>query len=111
MSPVVNYMSQDKTTLEEIVKKEMSKCSWCREELELLLKYKDVVKRALLDAVRRTHSCVLHYGYIYDEIYSLIDDEEVATSLTIDDGKQTLQRDRRLDYSTSNASPFFYDKS
>ena len=69
------------TALEEVAEKEMSKCSWCREELELLLKYKDVVKQALLNAIRRTRSCVLYYGYIYDEIYSLIDDEDVAWSV------------------------------
>ena len=68
-------------TLEEVVKKEMSKCSWCREELELLLKYKDVVKQAVLNAIRKTRSCVLRYEYIYDEIYSLIDDEDTAWSV------------------------------
>jgi hypothetical protein len=66
--------------LEDVVKKEMSKCSWCREELELLLKYKDVVKRAVLNAIMKTRSCVLRYEYIYDEIYSLID-EDVAWSV------------------------------
>jgi hypothetical protein len=68
-------------TLEEVVEKEKTKCSWCREELELLLKYKDVVKRALLNAIKKTRSCVLYYEYIYDEIYSLIDDEDVAWSV------------------------------
>jgi len=63
-------------TLEEVVEKEKAKCSWCREELELLLKYKDVVKQALLNAVKKVRSCVLRYEYIYDEIYALIEDED-----------------------------------
>jgi len=66
-------------TLEEVVEREKSRCSWCREELGLLLKYKDVVKQALLNAVKRARSCVLYYEYIYDEIHSLIDDEDVAS--------------------------------
>jgi hypothetical protein len=73
--------AQNGVALEETVKKEMLKCSWCREELELLLKYKDVVKQAVLNAIRKTRSCVLRYEYIYDEIYSLIDDEDVARSV------------------------------
>ena len=65
-------------TLEEVVEKEGKGCSWCREDFEFLLRYKDVVKQALLNAVRKARSCVLRYEYIYDEIYSLIDDEDVA---------------------------------
>jgi hypothetical protein len=65
-------------TLEEVVEKEKARYSWRGEELELLLKYKDVVKQALLNAIRKTRSCVLRYEYIYDEIYALIEDEDVA---------------------------------
>jgi hypothetical protein len=68
-------------TLEEVVEKEKTKCSWCREELELLLKYKNIVKQALLNAVRNIRSCVLYYEYVYDEIHSLIDDKDVAWSV------------------------------
>jgi len=64
--------------LEEVAEKEGVGCSWCREEFELLLRHKDVVKQALLNAVKKARSCVLRYEYIYDEIYSLIDDEDVA---------------------------------
>ncbi len=71
-------MSVAVPTLEEVVEKEKSKCSWCRKELELLLKYRDVVKQALINAVKNVRSCVLRYDYIYDEIYALIEDEDVA---------------------------------
>jgi hypothetical protein len=68
-------------TLEEVVEKEKSKYPWYGEELELLLQYKDTIKQALLNAIRRARSCVLRYEYIYDEIYALIEDEDVAWSV------------------------------
>ena len=68
-------------TLEELVEKEKARYPWQSEELELLLRYKDVIKQALLNAVKRARSCVLYYEYIYDEIHSLIDDEDVAATV------------------------------
>ncbi len=65
-------------TLEEVVEKERARCPWCSEEFEFLLKYRDVVKRALLEAVKSARSCVLRYEYIYDAVYSLIEDEDEA---------------------------------
>jgi hypothetical protein len=81
MSATGNMTTPVVSTLEEVVEKKKTRCSWCREELELLLKYKDVVKQALLNAIKKARSYVLRYEYIYDEIYSLIDDEDVAWSV------------------------------
>ena len=66
-------------TLEELVEKEKARYPRQSEELELLLRYRDVIKQALLNAVKRARSCVLYYEYIYDEVRSLIGDEDVAT--------------------------------
>jgi hypothetical protein len=68
-------------TLEEVVEKEKTRYPWYGKELELLLQYKDTIKQALLNAIRRARSCVLRYEYIYDEIHSLIDDEDVASDV------------------------------
>jgi len=61
-------------TLEELVTGK----TLLREEAEIVLKYKDVVKQALRNAVKNARSCVLRYEYIYDEIHSLIEDEDEA---------------------------------
>jgi len=55
---------------------ELATSKWDREEAEIVLKYKDVVKQALLNAMKRARSCVLRYEYIYKEIYALIEDED-----------------------------------
>jgi hypothetical protein len=60
-------------SLEELVKSE-----WYKEEAEVVLKYIDVVKQAIINAVKKARSCVLRYEYIHDEIYNLIEDEDEA---------------------------------
>ena len=60
-------------TLEELVTSR-----WYGEDAKVVLKYKDVVKQALVNAVKKVRSCVLRYEYVYDEIYALIEDEDEA---------------------------------
>jgi hypothetical protein len=59
--------------IEELVNNSLYK-----ENAEVVLEYKDVVKQALVNAVRKTRSYVLRYEYVYDEIYDLIEDEDEA---------------------------------
>lgn len=72
--PAITTIQQQKVpTIEELAN------SWLyKEEAEIVLKYKDVVKRALINAVKRVRSYVLRYEYVYDEIYDLIKDEDEA---------------------------------
>jgi hypothetical protein len=61
-------------TLEELA----TSSATFRGEAEIVLKYKDVVKQTLRNAVRRTRSCVLRYEHIYEEIHNIIEDEDEA---------------------------------
>jgi hypothetical protein len=60
-------------TIEELANNALYK-----EAAEVVLEYKDVVKQALVNVVRKTRSYVLRYEYVYDEIYDLIEDEDEA---------------------------------
>jgi hypothetical protein len=48
------------------------------QDAEAVLKYRDVVRQALVNAVKKTRSYVLRYEYVLDEIYALIRDEDEA---------------------------------
>lgn len=45
-------------------------------ELEIIEKYKDKIREAVLNAVKLVRSCVLFYRDIYHELRELFDDEE-----------------------------------
>jgi len=51
-------------TLEELAKRQW----WLAENVAYVLRYKEVVKRALVNAVERERSCVVRYRYVYEEV-------------------------------------------
>jgi hypothetical protein len=57
---------------------ELATSGWLKEDAEVVLKYKDVVKQVLINAVKKVHSCVLRYEHILDEIYALVRDDDEA---------------------------------
>jgi len=66
-----------------------------REDAEIVLKYKDVVKQALINAVKRARSCVLRYEYVYDEIHNIIEDEDEARE--VESAAWATLRDVKID--------------
>jgi hypothetical protein len=66
---------------EEVIEEELatpSVAALLGAELETARRHRDVIKQAIINAMKTARSCVLRYEYIYDEIYNLIDDEEEA---------------------------------
>jgi hypothetical protein len=54
-----------------------------REDAEVVLKYKDVIKQALVNAIKKVRSCVLRYEYVLDEIYALVHDDDKAWRIDV----------------------------
>ena len=57
---------------------ELAASGWLKEDVETVLRYKDVIKQALRSAVAKARSCVLRYERIADEIYVLMSNDDEA---------------------------------
>ncbi len=57
---------------------ELATSGWLKEDAEVVLKHKDVIKQVLINAVKKARSCVLRYEYVLDEIYALVRDDDEA---------------------------------
>jgi len=55
-----------------------SKDEWLREAAEVVVRHRDTVKQALVNAMNKVRSCVLRYEYIHNEIYAAIKDQDEA---------------------------------
>ena len=62
---------------------ELVASGWLKEDAEVVLKYKDVIKQVLVNAVKKARSCVLRYEYVLDEMYALVRNDDEAWRIDV----------------------------